>query len=54
VICQTSVAILPLTLFVGGVPPKLAAQSVQGQSPAGDAAPPADSANIFRAEDQSF
>jgi hypothetical protein len=39
VICQTSVAILSVTLFVGGVTPKLAAQSVQGQSQDGQAAP---------------
>ena len=38
-ICQTSVAILSVTLFVGGVTPKLAAQSAQGQSPNGHAAP---------------
>jgi hypothetical protein len=35
VICQTSVAILSVTLFLGGVIPKLAAQSAQGQSPDG-------------------
>ena len=38
-ICQTSVAILSVILFVGGVTPKLAAQSVQGQSPGSQAAP---------------
>lgn len=38
-ICQTSVAILSVTLFVGGVTPKLAAQSVQSQSQDGQAAP---------------
>jgi uncharacterized protein (TIGR03435 family) len=39
VICQTSVAILSVTLFVGGVTPKLAAQYAQGHSPGGHAAP---------------
>lgn len=34
-----SVAILSVTLLVGGVTPKLAAQSVQGQSPDSQAAP---------------
>ena len=38
-IFRTSVAILSATLFAGGVTPKLAAQSAQGQSPDGQAAP---------------
>ena len=38
-ICQTSVAILFVILLVGGVTPKLAAQSAPGQSPDGQAAP---------------
>jgi hypothetical protein len=39
VICQTSVAILSVILFVGGVTPKLAAQYAPGQSSDGQAAP---------------
>ena len=38
-IFRTSVAILSVTLFAGGVTPKLAAQSAQGQSPGSQAAP---------------
>ena len=38
-ICQTSVAILSVILFVGGVTPKLAAQYAPGQSSDGQAAP---------------
>lgn len=38
-ICQTFVAILSVILFVGGETPKLAAQSVPGQSPDGQATP---------------